>query len=200
MGMPKAPVRPELTMPPEEAAWLRAAYESAEVILEYGSGGSTVMAAEMPGKLVWSVENDWKWANQMQDWFKANPPKAAAVRIHHTGIGPVSEWGLPVSHARWRRYAKYPLEVWSDPDFSDPDVVLVDGRFRVGCVLAALFEARKPLTLYFDDYVRRPRYHVIEEFVTPQETCGRMARFEITPRHPARGELLRVMELMQRPL
>lgn len=42
-------------MPPAEAEALRMAYEEAEVILEYGSGGSTVVAAELPGKHVTSV-------------------------------------------------------------------------------------------------------------------------------------------------
>ena len=69
--------RPELTLPEAEAAHSRAAYKDAKAILEYGSGGSTVMAAEMPGKRVWSVESDADWAQMMRDWFAAHPPARA---------------------------------------------------------------------------------------------------------------------------
>jgi hypothetical protein len=60
--------RPELTLPEAEAATIRAAYERAGVILEYGSGGSTVLGAEL-GKRVLSVESDKAWAQMMRDWF-----------------------------------------------------------------------------------------------------------------------------------
>ena len=39
--------RPELTFIPEVGELVRKHYEDADVILEYGSGGSTVMASEM---------------------------------------------------------------------------------------------------------------------------------------------------------
>ena len=45
-----APItRPELTMPEAESALLRETYGRAGVILEYGTGGSTVVASELPG-------------------------------------------------------------------------------------------------------------------------------------------------------
>ena len=42
--------RPVITLPPDEEAAVRRYYAQAQVILEYGSGGSTVIAAELPGK------------------------------------------------------------------------------------------------------------------------------------------------------
>ena len=55
------PDRPTLTLPEAEAALITAAYDKAEVILEYGSGGSTVLAADL-GKKVVAVESDRDWA------------------------------------------------------------------------------------------------------------------------------------------
>lgn len=43
---------PALSFPPAEAEAVRRAY-AAEVVLEYGSGGSTVLAAAMPGIRTW---------------------------------------------------------------------------------------------------------------------------------------------------
>ena len=120
--------RPALTLPEAEAAHLRAAYEEAQAILEYGSGGSTVMAAEMPGKRVWSVESDGAWAEMMRGWFTANPPaNGTQVEVIWADIGPTKQWGHPKDRSGYLRYARYPLGIWEREDVT-PDLVLVDGR------------------------------------------------------------------------
>lgn len=190
--------RPELTLPEAEAAMIRAAYERAGVILEYGSGGSTVLAAEL-GKRVMSVESDKAWAQMMRGWFAENPCPGE-VDIIWSDIGPTREWGHPVDDRGWKRFARYPLEVWDLPEFTHPDVVLVDGRFRVGCALATAYRIERPVSLFFDDYVPRKRFHEVEEFIgPPAEIAGRMARFEIAPQPVPPAHLLRMVELMTRP-
>ena len=190
--------RPELTFPSAEAEWLRDAYSRASSILEYGSGGSTVMASEMPGKTVVSVESDAEWIGMMNAWFNDHPAHSTPV-MHHTDIGKTGEWGMPDGDKRWRAFPKYPLEVWDLDDFVAPDVVLVDGRFRVGCLLASLFRTQKPMELYFDDYAGREPYHVVETFVKPTEIRGRMARFDLNPTSLPSNRLLEVIQLMTRP-
>ncbi len=192
--------RPELTLPEVEAALLRAAYARAETILEYGSGGSTVMAGEMPGKRVWSVESSGAWAKMMRGWFRENPPaEGTTVEIVHARIGETKDWGHPADESEWRRFARYPLGIWKREDFAAPDVVLVDGRFRQGCALATAFSTTKPVDLFFDDYPRRKRYHVVEEFLGPPEITGRMAHFRVAPTVIPPERLLQVVNLMQRP-
>ena len=66
--------RPELTMPEAEATILREHYARAQVILEYGTGGSTALASELPGKTVFAVESDKDWALMMRAWLEQNPP------------------------------------------------------------------------------------------------------------------------------
>ncbi|MFY0680074.1 MAG: hypothetical protein JXR13_05815 [Thalassovita sp.] len=195
---PKTPDRPELTFPDAEAAAIRAAYGAAEVILEYGSGGSTVLAAEL-GKMVWTIESDKDWADMMKAWFRDNPTPGKA-HVVYSDIGPTREWGQPVDDSGWKRYARYPLGVWDNDRFKHPDVVLVDGRFRVGCALATAYRITRPVTLYFDDYAGRERLHVVEEFLgAPAEIIGRMARFEISPQSVPADRLLKMVQLMSRP-
>ena len=105
---------PKLTMPEAESAAVLAAYQSAEVILEYGTGGSTVLAADLPGRRVFSVESSAEWLAMMQDWFTAQPPKAQLV-LHHANIGPTRKWGYPASTDRVDRWALYPVSVWDRP-------------------------------------------------------------------------------------
>src|SRR5690606_23876931 len=59
--------RPDLTMPEAAARAWAAACADAQTVLEYGSGGSTLVAAEA-GADVWSVESDAAWAGRMRDW------------------------------------------------------------------------------------------------------------------------------------
>lgn len=190
--------RPELTLPEAEAEAVRAAYAGASVILEYGSGGSTALAADMDGKTIYSVESDRKWATMMEGYFEQNPPKST-VHMHHVNIGPTKEWGHPVDHGGWWKYIRYPLSVWDRDDFQHPDVVLVDGRFRVGCVLATMMQITRPVTLLFDDYAGRDRYHEVLRYAEPDQQFGRMVRFSLTPRVFRPDEMLDVITLMQRP-
>lgn len=192
--------RPELTLPEAEAAHLRAAYEGAQAILEYGSGGSTVLAAEMPGKRVWSVESDEAWAGMMRDWFTQNPPATGTkVEVIWADIGPTKQWGHPKDRSGYLRYARYPLGIWERGDVA-PDLVLVDGRFRTGCALAAALHAKGPLRLLFDDYAPRAHYHRIEDFIgAPRRMIGRMAEFEVRPLALRPGDLATAIEMMLRP-
>jgi len=192
--------RPELTLPDAEAAHLRAAYEGAAAILEYGSGGSTVLASEMPGKRVWSVESDEAWAGMMRGWFDANPPaNGTQVEVIWADIGPTKAWGHPQGKSGYLRFPRYPLGVWERGDIT-PDLVLVDGRFRTGCALAASLFTKKPLRLLFDDYAPRPHYHRIEDFIgAPRRRIGRMAEFEVVPRALPLERLGDAIEMMLRP-
>ena len=60
-----------------------------------------------------------------------------------------------------------------------PDVVLVDGRFRLACFFTSLLKARSGASVIFDDYSDRPEYHIAEEFIKPAERFGRQARFVV---------------------
>ncbi|KIN70656.1 putative O-linked N-acetylglucosamine transferase, SPINDLY family [Sulfitobacter noctilucae] len=170
--------RPKLTFIPEVQDLVRHHYEKAKVILEYGSGGSTVMASEMPGKTIYSVESSRVWTKMMKRWFEqANP--VSMPEMQHVNIGPTGKWGTPIDSRAYQRYSLYPLSIWDKEDFKHPDVILVDGRFRVACALTAMLKCTKKTTLLFDDYEGRKGYKVLEEFLEKEETVGRMSRFTV---------------------
>ena len=170
----------KLTLPEAEAAYITTRYAEAEVILEYGSGGSTFVAAEVAKRKVFSVESDKKWAADLSASVRYHFPDKD-VQVHHADIGPTKEWGHPKSAASFRNFSDYPLSVWDRPDFEQPDMVLIDGRFRPACFLTVLFKSTKPVTVLWDDYIDRPAYHEVEDLAKPVEMIGRMARFELTP-------------------
>ena len=170
----------DLTFPPEEAALVRARYARARVILEYGSGGSTMLAASMPGKYVMSVESDRNWAIDLQ-WKIDQADMSSPAVVWHVDIGATGRWGRPVADDGWQRYHHYPLSIWSEPFFRHPDTVLIDGRFRPACFVATAMRITRPVTVLFDDYVDRPAYHLVERFSAPRQKIGRMAMFELEP-------------------
>jgi hypothetical protein len=180
MAEPAAVVRPVLTLPMPEAEALAQAYRAAGTILEYASGGSTVLAGERPQGTIFSVESDAAWLAGLQAWFDAHPPFSRVV-LHHADIGPTRTWGFPKGRGSVDLWPGYAMTVWERDDFLPPDLVLVDGRFRLACMLTTLYAIDRPTVLLVDDYAERPAYHRIETLAGRPEMIGRMARFALTP-------------------
>lgn len=197
MSAPAAPLpeEPVLSMTEDEAAPLREAYQKARVILEYGSGGSTMVASRLPGKLVFSVESDALWAQRLQHAIDARDLPSPAI-LYPVDIGPVGAWGRPVDTREWKRFYDYPAKIWSEPFFRHPDVVLIDGRFRAACLAVTRMKITRPVTVLFDDYKGRPAYHEVEALVGKPEMKGRMAVFQVAPATPSAQDGEWLMRLM----
>lgn len=169
-----------LHMPAAESETVESEYTHANVILEYGSGGSTMLGASMPGKKVFSVESDPDWAKYMQTELNRNVLPSPA-KLYYTDIGATGRWGCPLDDREWPKFHHYPLAIWDEPFFEHPDVVLIDGRFRAACFVTVFLRTPQPVTVLFDDYTVRPKYHVVEKFAKPDRYVGRMAVFHLGP-------------------
>jgi hypothetical protein len=167
----------EISMPEVEQNRLIEAYGAAETILEYGSGGSTILACLL-GKRVYAVESDVKWAGDIARVIAAHWSETKAV-VAPVDIGPTRAWAYPVNSAGYAAYSNYPNAVWDRADFRHPDLILIDGRFRTACLMTALQRVRRPTRVLFDDYLERTHYHWVEDLAKPVAMHGRMAEFEI---------------------
>jgi len=170
----------QLTLPDEAARAYETACSSAQVVLEYGSGGSTFAALRAGAQFVMSVESDSAWSDRIAGALAAEF-SADRFLVHHADIGPTKAWGQPANRSGYRRYHLYATAIWDHPQFRHPDVVLIDGRFRVACFLTTMIRCTRPVTVLFDDYIDRKYYHWIEELVPCDEMIGRMARFTVHP-------------------
>lgn len=172
---------PELTFPGAEGSFVRETYDAASVILEYGSGGSTIYAARGAGRLIFSVESDVSWARDLQRKVdRGNLPSPPI--IYPVDIGATGDWGRPVDPSQWQKFHRYPVAIWSEPFFRSPDVILIDGRFRPACFVASCLRMNQRTRILFDDYVNRQSYHIVEELVKPIMIVGRLACFDVEPR------------------
>jgi hypothetical protein len=165
---------------PEITAYFREQLAKARNYMEYGSGGSTVLANKMVTNLV-SVDSDANLLGDVQRKLQENDQRAM-TKLIHVNIGLTEHWGMPVFTRptrrrlrRWEGYAKAPWRYFRTIS-QQPDLILVDGRFRVACVLESLLSL-SPLSqtqILLDDYVDRPWYDVVEQFAD-RELVGRMA-------------------------
>jgi hypothetical protein len=176
------------SMDPEGLAMFEASLRDARAYLEYGAGGSTVMAARM-GKTGFSVEGDRHYCRDVRRKLAG---QSHNIELTYADIGPTKMWGhlrrtrqTTKSVAAWKRYVRLPFEKLNGGFY---DLVLVDGRFRVACALHAIAEAARrgaSFRLLLDDYDnpedRRPHYRVVEEYVPLVRMAGRMAVFEVSP-------------------
>jgi hypothetical protein len=149
--------------------------------LEYGSGGSTVMAARIGVPIIHSIESDEAFLSAvLEKALKANP--SADIHAHYVDIGPTLDFGVPADSCSAARWPLYCIGAWESLLKADngPELILIDGRFRVACFLASIWFAKPGTCILFDDYFDREEYHVVEKYLAPIERAGRMARFEVS--------------------
>ena len=129
---------------------------------EFGIGGSTVLASRMVDGPVVAVDSDPAWIETASGNLRAS---GHPRRLVHVDIGPVGNFGMPVSEAHRDRF---PLYSGAIRGIAEPiDLCLVDGRFRVACALQALLALPPDGVIGLHDYRNRAHYHVIEHVARP---------------------------------
>jgi hypothetical protein len=132
---------PQLEAPDLE--WFYTALRGCKTYLEYGSGGSTLAALRMVPNVV-SVENDRRFYRAVTSKARLLPSGQYFPIFVYTG--PTSAWGFPkvrlptaLRTSLGRRYARAPW-ISIDRNKLSPEVIFLDGRFRVACALESLLQ------------------------------------------------------------
>lgn len=159
---------------------LRTLLADADCYLEYGVGGSTLLAAEVGVPRSYGVDGDPSWLSAVEHRVRCLPSGGHRTLLH-ADIGSVDARGYPIGLPTETTAGDYALDVWRRirSDGVWPDVVLVQGRFRVACFLATLLHARPGTRVVFDGYRDGLFYQVVETIVTPCEHHDRAAEFEV---------------------
>ena len=166
----------------EGLAFFAKALTGIRTYLEYGSGGSTVLASRFVQRL-FSVESDARFLQAVERKVRAIGSKSENHFLH-ADIGLTEFWGKPaftnLTPARLQRWSGYPQLPWKSLNTAGviPDLILIDGRFRVACMLECLIRLDgRDTTVCFDDYFDRESYAVVEQFADLVDRAGRMAVF-----------------------
>lgn len=182
-------LEPHPAMPAETTAFLADRLTHCACYLEYGGGGSTLLAARLGVRNIFTVESDRFFADELQRRLERDGHGARA-HVAAVDIGETGRWGYPLTRERIADWPAYPLDVWTDlaQRRLSPDLVLIDGRFRIACFLASLLHGRAGATVLFDDYEDRvAHYGAVERFLRPDRIVGGAALFTIPPAETVRG-------------
>jgi hypothetical protein len=178
-----------------EQALLRAAAAGAAEMMEFGCGGSTALLLEAGAGVLVSVDSDAAWLARVA---AGQAPAVAAGRLvqWHADLGPVGEWGWPL-------HKPGPLEGWMywgapwqgrEQPRGPVALVLVDGRFRVACALAAHNRLTADGLVAIHDYWPRRAYQEgLAPFFEVVGSAGSMAL--LAPRVVAEEKLLAARRL-----
>lgn len=160
-----------------EVRVLDAALTGARRVLEYGAGGSTVLALRRARGGVVSVDSSAAWLDKVTAAAGAD---AAKLRTLHVDIGPLGKWGKPtdLSPASEARFPAYYRRVWAEVEPRDYDLFVIDGRFRVACLATIVLEAARPWRALVHDYPDRPHYHAMEGIARRTGLVETLATFE----------------------
>ena len=133
--------------------------------LEYGSGSSTILAKKYKKKFL-SIETDKSFFRYMRN-LKIN-------EIIYANVGPTKYYSQPILPTlllknQIKKYA-LKIEVFFKKFNRLPDLVLIDGRFRVYVTLVVMYiffikNSKKKLTIIIDDYKYRKNYHYLKKIV-----------------------------------
>ena len=136
---------------------------------EYGCGKSTMFVMKNYKIPIYSVDTSKFWIDKIQ---KENN---SILNIKHIDLGEIGNWGRPKGYEYRSSFLDYTHWIWKQK--SKPNLVLIDGRFRVSCFLTSLKFGDEGTKIIFDDYTNRRHYHIVEEFLKPIQFNERQALF-----------------------
>jgi len=151
-------------------------------VLEFGSGGSTLLFAKFARRVV-SVESDKQFLNHVQTSLERSNLDNN-VKLIYANIGLIKSFGQPIQIFRYfykSRYKSYTTVCFDqiESDFK-PEIVFIDGRFRAWCAIQSALKIQNDFMIIFDDYFDRGEYHLIESVLgSPKRYCGNTAIFNI---------------------
>lgn len=120
--------------------------------LEFGAGGSTLLAAGIVPKIV-SIENDLAFINLTRRQLMMRR-KRSNPSFLHIDQGPVGAWGFPQT-TEPARLSSYAETVWKEGRVpSGVKTVLVDGRFRRACLLHCALHLDPSVDILLHDAAR----------------------------------------------
>ncbi|NHQ85460.1 class I SAM-dependent methyltransferase [Iodobacter sp. HSC-16F04] len=166
-------------MPQAECEALTAALTSTQSYVEYGMGGSTVLAAQLGVPRIVAIDSSEEWLAKVREQI-APLQSPSQIKLLHAPIGETMDWGFPENTQMQSQWPDYYSQPWR---FAlDVDLVLIDGRFRVPCFLYSLLQLQPGAIILWDDYAERCEYHLVEQQLVPEACFGKMAKF-IVPCH-----------------
>jgi hypothetical protein len=149
--------------------------------LEFGSGGSTIRALLKSRTKVYSVDSDIKWINKLRAYFLIRLMELRRLKFLFVFIGNTSNWGYPINNDQIFLFPNYSAQVFKKVKKEKIDLIFIDGRFRVACVLKSVLECylNRKLKIIIHDFWVRPCYHIVLNYLIEIERANTIGVFKI---------------------
>ena len=170
---------PRPYMSEKERIFLKACLKNSRKYFEFGSGGSTFYALVYSNALIFSLEADSEWVEKMLEYDLIKKSIGNRLKFYLVDIGKTKKWSYPVNNEFKTAYPMYSrglLDVIGGGD--DIDLILVDGRFRVACVLQAILYCRQDVKILIHDFTCREYYFVVKNFLDIVYECETLVLFK----------------------
>jgi len=141
---------------------------------EYGCGGSTILVSKLNNiEKIESIDNIKEWIIYIQkNKYISERINNKSLKINYIDTnGDKNNWGRPLKNLSTKNYELYQSSI-KRCDFK-PDIIFIDGRFRVSCAINCLFIMNNNTILLIHDYTYRKEYHILENFfVKIEKICS----------------------------
>ena len=124
--------RLKIGMTEEEIEFLFETTKNINTYFEYGCGGSTVFVYDNSSAKVHSVDTSKNWLNDVGEIIQDE----RRVKLQHVDLGLIGSFGFPKTETMKHLWPTYSQAINNTEDI--PEVVLIDGRFRIACALATI--------------------------------------------------------------
>jgi hypothetical protein len=159
---------------------LSCSFERASHYLEYGMGGSTLLAAEKSLLSIVAIDTSEEWISKVHASLEKSK-LTGNIHLLHANLGMTLDWGYPVDELMVKSWPQYYAAPWVEyrNSGSSPDLILIDGRFRSPCFLYSIIHCKAGTRILWDDYLNRPEYQFVEKVLPPQGLIDDMAIFTV---------------------
>jgi hypothetical protein len=117
----------------EDREMLGRIYGNASSVFEFGLGESTYLANHVGVPRYSGIDSDAEWISMVRNNVSGH------YRFYFADIGMTGDWGSPLQELKKAVYNYQVVPLFAEPQ--PFDVYMVDGRFRVGCLLLSFLHA-----------------------------------------------------------
>lgn len=182
-------LRMDLTL--SEKVFLWRYLSSSHSYYEFGCGGATILACKRTNiKKLEIIDTSWKKFHTLVNVSSCinQGKKDKRIILRHISIGPVDKIGSPIGTKYKKLWRNYPESILNHT-LPSPDVVYIDGRFRLLSALMALYKLpEQPPLIIMHDFFNRSVYWSVLRHMELLDCVGDIAL--LSPKEPIDRPLL----------
>ena len=180
-----------LAMTPREVQALATEMVVCDRYVEYGAGGSTLLACELGVQFVHSIETSLDHCVAILGKHALDKyVLTGRLKLTHVDIGETGSWGYPSGEPS---SSKRQIYIQAHSEHDKVDLALIDGRYRVACAAALLLRDKPPNRIAWHDYFSRSHYHGLSKYLGNTHRVDDLLLFEPNVREHDKDEIREVL-------